>query len=213
MLTTLVRPTAGTARIMGTDVTNRNEVIRHIGYLPDKLPLFEELTAREQLGYLAALNDIPRAVATERAEAYLERFDLVEKADHRIGTYSKGMRQKLGIIQTLLKEPPVLLLDEPTSGLDPRAARTVKDIIAELADGDTTIFLTTHILSVVDELADTVGVIHNGRLVTEGPIERLKRRAESGDERTLEEVFLSVTADHASEWERTETDVSDAAEP
>lgn len=212
MLTTLVRPTAGTARILGTDIGNRNEVIRHIGYLPDKLPLFEELTAREQLGYIAALNDIPREGATERAEKQLERFGLAAAADRRIGTYSRGMRQKLGVIQTLLKEPPVLLMDEPTSGLDPRAARTVKDVIAELAGDDTTILLTTHILSVVDELADTVGVIHNGGLVAEGPIGELKRRAERGDERTLEDVFLAVTADHVAEWEGTdsESDVTDS---
>lgn len=201
MLATLIRPTSGTARIMGTEITDRNEVIQHISYLPDTLPLFEELTGREQLGYIAAVNDIPQEVAADRSEKYLQRFDLARKADKRIGTYSRGMRQKLGIIQALITQPSVLLLDEPTGGLDPRAARTVKNVIAELAEGDITIFLTTHILSVVDELADSVGVIHEGRLVTEGPIDQLKRRAEAGDEQTLEEVFLSVTANHATEWD------------
>jgi ABC-2 type transport system ATP-binding protein len=103
------------------------------------------------------------------------------------------MKQKTGIIQAMLHDPAVLFLDEPTSGLDPRAARTVRDTIADLADGDATVFLSTHILPVVDELADTVGVLYDGSLVTEGSPEALKQRAEAGDERTLEDVFLEVT--------------------
>jgi ABC-2 type transport system ATP-binding protein len=109
------------------------------------------------------------------------------------------MRQKIGLIQALLHEPAVLFLDEPTSGLDPRAARTVLDVLAELVDEETTVFLSTHILSVVDELADTIGVLHEGRLVAEGSPADLKRRAETGEERTLEQAFLEVTADHEEE--------------
>jgi ABC-2 type transport system ATP-binding protein len=109
------------------------------------------------------------------------------------------MRKKVGLIATVVHEPAVLFLDEPTSGLDPRAARTVKDLIAELSGGETTVFLSTHILSVVDELADTVGVLDDGRLVAEGAPEQLKQRAERGEGTSLEDVFLSVTADHADE--------------
>jgi ABC-2 type transport system ATP-binding protein len=199
MLTTLTRPTAGEARIMGLDVTDRNAVIDFIGYLPEEPPLFDELTAREQLHHMAALHDIPADVADDRIERYFDRFDLAA-ADRRIDGYSTGMRKKVGLIQAILHEPAVIFLDEPTSGLDPRAARTVKDLIAELADHETTIFLSTHILSVVDELADIVGVLHEGRLVAEGAPGELKRRAEEGTEGTLEDVFLAVTASHDEEY-------------
>ncbi|WP_248516925.1 ABC transporter ATP-binding protein [Salinarchaeum laminariae] len=199
MLTTLTRPSAGEARIMGVDVSDRERLIEHVGYLPEEPPLFDELTGREQLRHVAALHDIPQDVATERIRAYLDRFDLVDAADRAIDGYSTGMRKKVGLVQAILHDPSVLFLDEPTSGLDPRAARTVKDIIAESAGGDTTIFLSTHILSVVDELADTVGVLHDGRLVAEGAPAALKERAEAGAGGSLEDVFLEVTADHAEE--------------
>ncbi|ESP87235.1 ABC transporter ATP-binding protein [Candidatus Halobonum tyrrellensis] len=193
MLTTLTTPTDGTARVAGAPVSDRSAVVDDIGYLPDEPPLFDELTGREQLEYVAALRDLPEPAAVERIDALLGRFGLADDADRRIDGYSKGMKQKVGIVQAILHDPAVLFLDEPTSGLDPRAARTVRDTVADLAAGETTVFLSTHILPVVDELADTVGVLSEGRLVTEGAPEALKRRAESGEERTLEDVFLDVT--------------------
>ena len=199
MLTTLTRPTSGSARVMGIDVTDRRELISVVGYLPEEPPLFDELTAREQLRHVAALHDLPREGSRERIEAYLDRFSLASEADRRLEGFSTGMRKKVGLIATVLHEPPVIFLDEPTSGLDPRAARTVKDLIAELAGGDTTVFLSTHILPVVDELADTVGVLHRGDLVAEGPPDELKQRAEEEAAGSLEDVFLEVTTDHAAE--------------
>ncbi|MFB6141063.1 MAG: ABC transporter ATP-binding protein [Halosimplex sp.] len=199
MLTTLTRPTSGSARVMGVDVTNRRELISVVGYLPEEPPLFDELTAREQLRHVAALHDIPRQQARERIDRYLDRFSLSGEVDRRLEGFSTGMRKKVGLIATVLHEPPVLFLDEPTSGLDPRAARTVKDLIAELAGGETTVFLSTHILPVVDELADTIGVLHHGDLVAEGAPDRLKQRAERGEGGSLEDVFLAVTTDHADE--------------
>jgi len=197
---------------MGVDVRNRRELIRHIGYLPEEPPLFDELTGREQLRHIAALHDLPAGEADERIQRYFDRFDLAGAADRRQEGYSTGMRKKVGLIQAVLHDPPVIFLDEPTSGLDPRAARTVKDLIAELADRETTIFLSTHILSVVDELADEVGVLHEGRLVAEGPPSDLKRRAERGEAGSLEDVFLAVTADHAEEYATAESEMA-AAEP
>ncbi|WP_267640954.1 ABC transporter ATP-binding protein [Haloarchaeobius amylolyticus] len=195
MLTTLIRPTAGTARVAGTPVTDRDAVTPDIGYLPEEPPLYDELTGREQLHYMAGLRDIPDDEAAERIDSLLHRFDLHEDANKRISAYSKGMRQKTGVIQAVLHRPDVVFLDEPTSGLDPRAARTMRDTIADLADQRMTVFLSTHILPVVDELADTIGVLHDGRLVAEGAPEELKRRAESGEGRSLEEVFLEVTTE------------------
>jgi ABC-2 type transport system ATP-binding protein len=193
MLTTLLRPTSGTARIADQPIEDRTAVTERIGYLPETPPLFEELTAREQLEYAAGLRDVPGEQARERIASLLDRFDLAGDADRRISAYSKGMKQKTGIIQAILHEPEVVFLDEPTSGLDPRAARTVRETISELAAEETTVFLSTHILPVVDELADTVGVLSGGTLVAQGPPEALKQRAEAGEERTLEDAFLEVT--------------------
>jgi ABC-2 type transport system ATP-binding protein len=208
MLTTLLSPTEGTATIMETPLTDRDSVTRHIGYLPEEPPLYEELTGREQLSYVSFLHDIPDDVAADRIEDLLTRLDMTDDADRRISTYSKGMRQKIGLIQALLHEPAVLFLDEPTSGLDPRAARTVLNVLSELVDAETTVFLSTHILSVVDELADTIGVLHEGRLVAEGSPTDLKRRAETGEERTLEQAFLEMTADHGEAEVRESTEVT-----
>ncbi|MFC6767075.1 ABC transporter ATP-binding protein [Natrinema soli] len=202
MLTTLTRPSAGEARIVGAPVTDRDAVRDSIGYLPEDPPVFDELTGREQLTYFARLRDIPTPEADRRIDAWLERFDLAGDAGKRIEEYSKGMRQKIGLVQALLHEPDVCFLDEPTSGLDPRAARTVMNAIAEMADEGRTIFLSTHILSVVEELADAVGVLADGRIVTEGAPETLTRQVESDSDPTLEDVFLAVTTDHgaAVQW-------------
>lgn len=205
MLTSLTRPTSGEAVVAGVPIFNRKRLIDHIGYLPEEPPLFDELTGREQLRHTAALHDIPAENADQRIEEYLARFDLRDDADRRLEGYSTGMRKKIGLIQAILHEPPVIFLDEPTSGLDPRAARTVKDLIAEMADGEATIFLSTHILPVVEELADTVGVLHEGQLVAEGAPAELTQRAESGAG-SLEDVFLQVTTDHAMEVEDTAVD-------
>jgi ABC-2 type transport system ATP-binding protein len=193
MLTTLTRPTAGQGWVVGEPITDREAVTPHVGYLPEEPPLYDELTGREQLEYVAGLRDLPRETVQSRIESLLDRFDLLDDADKRIDAYSKGMRQKAGVIQAVLHEPAVVFLDEPTSGLDPRAARTMRETIAELADREMTVFLSTHILSVVDELADTVGVLHDGQLVIEDTPDGLKRRAETGDERSLEDAFLEIT--------------------
>lgn len=193
MLTGLTRPTSGTGRIAGQPITDRKMVIPHIGYLPESPPIYDEFTAREQLEYHGGLSDMEPAIIEKRIESLLTRFDLTDDADNRISTYSKGMKQKTGLIQALMHEPDVVILDEPTSGLDPRAARTVRETITELAAGDTTVFLSTHILPVVEELATEVGILYDGELVAEGSPEGLKERMEVSDESTLEDVFLNIT--------------------
>jgi ABC-2 type transport system ATP-binding protein len=199
MLATLTEPTGGGAWVAGEPVGERDAVRPSIGYLPEEPPVYDELTGREQLEYVAGLRGMPREQAAGRIDELLRRFDLADEADDRIDSYSKGMRQKVGISGAILHEPAVLFLDEPTSGLDPRAARTVRETVGDLAADDVTVFLSTHILPVVDELADTVGVLHDGQLVAEGAPESLKERAEAGDADSggapvdLEEVFLEVT--------------------
>lgn len=212
MLTTLTTPSSGSGAVAGHPISNRDAVVERIGYLPEEPPLFDELTAREQLEYVAGLRDLPAAATADRIDRLLDRFDLADDADRRIDEYSKGMKQKTGIVQAMLHEPDVLFLDEPTSGLDPRAARTVRDTIAELGRGDATVFLSTHILPVVDELADEIGVLADGELVAEGSPETLKQRAERGDERTLEDVFLDVTSESEDSLDQQPSRVESPAE-
>lgn len=195
LLTGLSRPTSGTVRICGTPADDRRSIATHVGYLPETPPLYEAFSAREQLEYVAELREIP-SVATERIERYLDRFGLTDDADKRISTYSKGMKQKTAFIQSVLHDPDVLLLDEPTAGLDPRAARQMRESIAEFADGGTTVFLSTHILPVVEAVADEIGVLLDGRLVTEGTPEGVQSLAETGEDATLEDAFLAVTSEN-----------------
>lgn len=210
MLNTLTEPTSGEAYIMGDSIEDREAVIEHIGYLSEESPLYDELTAREQLEYIADLRDIPPDTAGERIEDYLSRFGLSEEADDRISTYSKGMRRKTSITQTILHDPDVAFFDEPTSGLDPRAARTVRTLIKELSDEDMTVLVSTHILPVIEKVADTVGVLHDGVLVAEGETDELKQSADGG---SLEDVFLEVTTEMGvgrQEGDGDETSVEDS---
>ncbi|GAB7020398.1 ABC transporter ATP-binding protein [Halostagnicola bangensis] len=193
MLTGLIRPTSGSGRVGGASITDREALIDHIGYLPESPPIHEELTAREQLEYHGGLRGMEPREIEERIDSLLERLDLAEDADNRIVTYSKGMRQKTGLIQAIMHEPDVVFLDEPTSGLDPRAARTVRAVITELAESGTTVFLSTHLLPVIEHLATEVGILYEGELVEAGAPKELVERMETGEDSTLEDVFLDVT--------------------
>ncbi len=197
MLTTLSPPTAGSAQIMGVSVEDRDQVKEQIGYLPHEPPVYESHTAREQLAYAADIRQLPADTTDRRIEQLLERVDLQGDAHKRIGTYSEGMRRKVGLIQAILHDPPVVFLDEPTSGLDPRASRSVIELIHEQVDTGTTVFLSSHILPVVEELADTVGVLYRGQLVAEDQPSRLVERTEDGP-KTLEEAFLRITTEPGS---------------
>ncbi|MEF8938119.1 ABC transporter ATP-binding protein [Halobacteriaceae archaeon SHR40] len=194
MLTTLTPSTSGSARIMGTSVEDRDTIKQYIGYLPHEPPVYESFTAREQLAYAADIRGIDTEAADERIEDLLGRVDLLAESNDRIGTYSQGMRRKVGLVQALLHRPEVVFLDEPTSGLDPRASRSVIELINEQVDTGTTVFLSSHILPVVEELADTVGVLYRGELVAEDSPDRLVERTEEGP-KTLEEAFLEVTTE------------------
>lgn len=195
MLTGLTRPTKGTGSVAGVSITDRDGLRTQIGYLPEEPPLYDHATAYEQLEYAAGLRDLPAEAARDRIDVLLNKLDLTADADTRIADYSKGMRQKTAYIQAVLHEPSVVFLDEPTSGLDPRAARTLREMITELANAGTTVFLSTHILPVVEEVADTVGILYDGELVAEGSPADLERRAETGETRSLEDAFLELTTD------------------
>ena len=189
LLAGLTRPSDGIATVADTDVRDRDSLGEHIGYVPDTPPVYEKLTAREQLSAVADVRGLDADPARDRIDALVERFGL-EDADDRIETYSKGMKQKTSVIQAIVHDPDVVFLDEPTSGLDPNAARTLKAVLTELRDDGTAVFLSTHVLPVVDELADTVGLLYQGELLAEDDPERLKSDL---DGETLEDAFVELT--------------------
>ena len=176
ILTGLARPTSGEARILGADVSMADNVVRsQIGYLPDVPGFYPWMTARELVEFAGRLFGIERRALRERAESLLEMAGL-SSVRTKVGGFSRGMKQRLGIAQALINAPSVLLLDEPTSALDPIGRRDVLEMIASLR-GRTTVFFSTHILADVERVCDTVAILDRGRVVANAPIAELKRRA------------------------------------
>jgi ABC-2 type transport system ATP-binding protein len=181
MLLGLTEPTAGSARVLGFDpVREPLKVKARVGYLPDQVGFYDELTARENLAYIAKLNAIPRPEAQRRIDEALERMGLADVADRRVSTYSRGMKQRLGLAELLLKRPQVIILDEPTLGLDPEAARGFLQSIKDLKAEGITILLASHLLHQVQAVCDRVGLFHRGRKVLEGAVPELARRVLGG---------------------------------
>ena len=193
MLTGLVRPTSGTALVAGYDVAHQPlEVKRRVGFLAETPYLYGKLTGREFLAFMGGLYEVPPTLARQRADRLLSLFELSEKADDLVETYSHGMRQKLALAGAMLHEPPVLFLDEPTSGLDPRSARLVKDLLVALVERGHTVFLSTHVLEIAEHLCHRVGIIDHGKVVATGTLEELRFQANrAGD--SLEDIFLQMT--------------------
>jgi len=175
MLTTLLLPTGGSARVAGHDVVSEaREVRASIGVALQEAALDPLMTGRELIRLQATLQGLPGAVGRERADALLERVDLADAAERRVGTYSGGMQRRLDLAAALVHEPRVLFLDEPTTGLDPVSRKTIWEEVRDLNAEGTTVFLTTQYLEEADQLADNVGIIDSGRIVAEGTPQELK---------------------------------------
>jgi ABC-2 type transport system ATP-binding protein len=193
ILAGLLRPTGGWARVAGFDVVEHPiEVKRRIGLLSEDLTLYERLTGRELLEFSGRLHGVDPAEIKARSEELLFLLDLEERADEMVVDYSQGMKKKATLAAALLHDPEVLLLDEPFNGVDPVSARVIKGILSKLAKTNTTVFLSSHILEVVEKLCTEVAVIHHGKLVGAGPLEELRERAKLGGATSLEEVFLKL---------------------
>jgi ABC-2 type transport system ATP-binding protein len=179
ILAGLARPTSGAARVLGRDVVAAtNEVRALIGFLPDVPGFYPWMTAREFLELAGGLFGLTGRVLRERVDALLELAGL-QGVDARIGGYSRGMRQRLGVAQALINAPRLLMLDEPTSALDPIGRREVLDMVSTLA-GRTTVFFSTHILSDVERVCDRVAILDRGRVVAQAGIDELKTRHGGG---------------------------------
>ncbi|HZI05013.1 MAG TPA: ABC transporter ATP-binding protein [Archangium sp.] len=175
MLTGLLRPSEGEARVWGHSVRTDGEALRRVvGLLTEQPGLYERLSARDNLRFFMKLHELDERQVWPRVQAYLERFGLAGRENDACGGFSKGMRQKLAIVRTLVHDPKVIFLDEPTSGLDPESARTVRDAVAELAAEGRTIVLCSHNLAEVERLCTRVAVV-KGRLLAMAPVNELRR--------------------------------------
>ena len=180
MLTTLLEPTEGTARINGYDITRQAHQAKHqFGVVPEESNVYRELSAWDNLIFTSKLYRVPRGEAGRRARELLEIFGLYEKRDVKVEFFSKGMRRRLTIAMGLLHRPPVLFLDEPTTGLDVQSARAIKDLLRELNHQGTTVFLTTHQIEEANQLCNRVAIINHGQIAAIDTPERLKRDFQS----------------------------------
>ncbi len=191
ILTGLARPTSGEARVFGRDVVSATNAVRaDIGFLPDVPGYYGWMTAREFLRFAGSLFGLGGKTLDARVEALLDLAGLTG-VDTKVGGYSRGMKQRLGVAQALINAPKLLMLDEPTSALDPIGRKEVLDMIASLG-GRTTVFFSTHILADVERVCDTVAILHDGRVLTQAPITELKGRY--GASRLTVEVTVDADA-------------------
>ncbi len=176
MLTSVLRPTSGSARVAGYDVVTEAQKVRaSVGVLTEHHGLYGRMNAREYLKFYGSLYDLSAETIEKRGTELLETFGLLYAANKRLGEYSKGMRQKLALVRAMLHDPPVLLLDEPTSAMDPESAKTVRDSIKKLRNSSRTILLCTHNLAEAELLADQIAIIRSGKIIYQGKPASLKR--------------------------------------
>jgi sodium transport system ATP-binding protein len=194
MLATILEPTEGTAVVCGYDVVEQPEKVRaHVGFLSTATALYPRLTAQELVEYFGRLNGLDEASLKRRVDDIFDRLDMNGFRDRRCDKLSTGMKQKTSIARTLVHDPPVMIFDEPTLGLDIMTARTITAFIRECKDKGKTVIFSTHIMSEVEKLCDVIGIIHDGRLLTEGTLAALRSKYEEQD---MEEIFVAVVSAH-----------------
>lgn len=210
ILTGLIKPTSGQARVAGFDVQAEPlEVRRRLAYVPDFPFLYDKLTPWEFFRFIGQLFRMDDARILASATTLIERFNLEPYVNKSIEGLSHGTRQRVAIVSALLHDPEVFVIDEPMVGLDPRHARVVKDILKERSRNGMTVFLSTHQLSVAEEMADRIGIIDQGRLIAVGTREELRNR--SGASGPLEDTFLALVAQEANHGEEQTAEASPVA--
>ena len=192
ILAGLMKPTAGCARVAGFDVQQQPlEARQRMAFVPDFPFLYEKLTPMEFFRFTGQLFHMPEARFQKNLGELVARFNLQPYADKPIEGLSHGTRQRVAIVSALLHDPEAFIIDEPMVGLDPQHARVVKDLLKERARAGMAVLLSTHQLSVAEEMADRIGIMHQGRLIAVGSREELRRK--SGESGPLEDVFLALT--------------------
>lgn len=190
LLATLLQPTSGTATVAGFDVAREPEKVRaNVGFLAASTALYGRLTAREMIAYFGRLNGLRAGELDSRIRQLADDLNMHEFLDRRCEKFSTGMKQKTSIARTLVHDPAVMIFDEPTLGLDVMTSRAIVKFVRECRNRGKTVIYSTHIMSEVEKLCDVVGIIHDGRLMTEGTVAELKSKYGDTD---LEEVFVKV---------------------
>lgn len=202
MLTGLLAPTSGRVQLLGLDFSsNPVEVKRQIGVVPEGMGLFERLTGAEYLNFVGQMYGLDRATTRQRSEELLEFMQLADRPKSLIADYSHGMQKKLALAAAVIHGPRILFLDEPFEGVDALAAGALKALLGRMTERGVTIFLTSHVLEIVERLCSHVAIIHKGRLVAQGSLEEL-RAGVAGEERSktsLEQIFLSIVGQGGAE--------------
>lgn len=170
----LVTITGGSASILNTSVPS-SEVLKHIGYLPENHQLPAHLTGKQVVHYYGKLNDVPSDTRRKRCEKYLKEVKMWERRHDKVKTYSKGMKQRVGLAQAMINDPRILFLDEPTDGVDPVGRKLIRDLLEKMVDQeDKTIFINSHILTELELICDRVAILKEGKLIREGPLDELR---------------------------------------
>ena len=194
MMCGLLRPTRGSVQIGGVDLQRRPLKAKSLmGYLPENALIYDKLTGAEMLELIGKLRKLSKKLIVQRTEYYAKSLGLGEQIHHEVGTYSKGMRQKIAIAMTLIHDPEVILLDEPASGLDPRYTKLLKDWIQNLAANGRTILLSTHIIELAETLCNKVGIIDQGKLLALGTINEIQT---STGVTNLEDAFIRLVGSY-----------------
>jgi len=188
MMLGLSEPTEGKVSINGYNSTREPiKVKKIVGYLPDNIGFYDELTGRENLRFIAELNGIPNKNLDDRINSVLKRVGLIDAGDKNVGTYSRGMRQRLGIADILIKDPKIVIFDEPTLGLDPEGIEDILNLIKDLSRKDgRTVLISSHLLYQIQKICDRVGIFVKGKLLASGPIETLSTQVFDQESFTLE---------------------------
>lgn len=193
IITGLVEPTSGWVRVGGFDpVKNPIEVKSRIGYIAEKPILYESLSPRDFLEFVASIRKIDQNVANCLVTELANAFDMTKYFDAPIATLSMGMKQKVSLIAALIHQPPILLLDEPLNGLDAKSSRIVKDLVSLHTQKGGAVLFSTHIMEVAEHICTRIGIIYQGKVIAEGNLDQLKSKM-SCESETLEEVFLRLT--------------------
>lgn len=208
MLTGIIRPTSGTITIGGYNLYEEPTKAKSlIGYVPDRPYLYEKLSPVEYFDFMGGLYNVPKDRVKEISEKMLKLFDLWDKRDELIESFSHGMKQKTAMIAAILHDPEILVVDEPTVGLDPRSIKLVKEYFKHLTDEGKTLFLTTHTLSVAEDLCQRIAIIRHGEIVALGSLKDLQEQAKMpGND--LESVFLKLTEEEQENSSNSSTSAS-----